>query len=179
MRNTNFLHLKFIIRMRYIFILMVCLFFFSNLQAQRVYDRALGGRFGYPFSLSYKTFISEANALEANIGFIGNRSGYNWVSVSGAYLHHKILDIESIDNLNWYFGGGASVIFWNFASSFGRSRSSGGTSFSVEGYIGIEYTFDDIPLNLSVDWRPSIFFNDFFGGFGGTYGALSVRYVLN
>jgi len=165
--------------MKYILFLILFLSFFSEAQAQRAYGSALGPRLGYPLSLSYKKFVSDANALEANIGFIGNRSGYNWVSVSGAYLHHKVLDIEDIDNLNWYFGGGASVIFWNFASSFGRSRSSGGTSFSVEGYIGLEYTFDDIPLNLSVDWRPSLFFNSFFGGFGGAYGSLAARYVLN
>ena len=44
-------------------------------------------------------------------------------------------------------------------------------------YLGLEYTFDEIPLNLSLDLLPSI---NLIGstGWGGINGALSVRYVF-
>ena len=151
---------------------------FFSMQAQRAYDSAVGARLGYPISLSYKKYISEANALEANLSFSNNRNGYGWIGISGAYLHHKELDIEGIDNLNWYFGGGGSVLFWNYVSRSSRFRNAN-TAFSIDGYIGIEYTFEDLPLNITVDWTPSIFINGFIGGFGAGYGAIAVRYVLD
>ena len=53
------------------------------------------------------------------------------------------------------------------------------TSFGIQGYLGLDYTFEDLPLNLTVDWIPTIFLNGFNNGFGGSYGSLGIRYVLD
>jgi len=136
------------------------------------FDSAVGLRLGYPTSVTYKKFISETNALEAYAGY---RSfvGASFVTVSGAYQIHK--DIESVDRLQWYYGGGASVYLWSV--DFG----SGSTSIGLQGYLGLSYTLNNTPVNFSVDWIPTFFINGLEGygrGFGGGYGTLAVRYVL-
>lgn len=145
---------------------------FVSADAQ-VYKSAIGARLGYPLSASYKTFISNSSALEGYVGFRGY-SAYRWISINGAYLIHR--PIEGVTNLQWYFGGGAGVYFYTYDTGFFEPGSS--TSFGLQGYIGLDYTFEDLPLNLTVDWIPTIFLNGFNNGFGGSYGSLGVRYVL-
>lgn len=154
----------------------VFVFVITQLQGQD-YKSAVGARLGSPLSISYKTFISEQGALEGYIGFRGNVS-YNWVSISGAYLHHQPLEIEDIQNLKWYVGGGGSVMFWNYPNSVVDDFSS--TALGIQGYLGLEYTFDDIPLNLTIDWIPTVFVggNLYINNFGVGYGSLGVRYIL-
>jgi len=152
-------------------LLLACLLT-TSISAQS-YKSAVGARLGYPLSASFKTFISENNAIEVYAGFRGYTSS-RWVSVSGAYQRHAPLD-DLLEGLNWYFGGGASVYFWSY--DFGGDFAN--TSVGVQGYLGLDYKFAGTPLNLSVDWVPSLFLgNGFFTGFGGGYGSLGVRYVF-
>ena len=148
----------------------------AGLSAQD-YKSAAGVRLGYPLAASYKTFLNESNAVEAYVGYRGFGS-VNWITLNAAYLVHKDLDVsDDINGLRWYFGGGAGVQFWN--SDF---FDDGTTTFSVSGYLGLEYTFDDTPVAVSLDYVPTFFIGDGFGGFSGFgagYGALGVRYVLN
>lgn len=141
-------------------------------QAQ-TYTSAIGLRLGYPTSVSYKHFISTQGALEGFAGFRGF-SSYRWVNIGGLYQHH--LDIAEVDGLNWYFGGGASVFFYSYDTGF--ADAEGSTGIGILGTIGLDYKFDDAPINLSLDWVPVLFVNGFGSGFSGGYGALSVRYVL-
>lgn len=157
-----------------LFVVALCLFFANNGNAQE-YGSAIGLRLGYPLSLTYKTFISESSAVEV-FGGLRGFSGYSWINVGGAYQVHK--PIEGVDGLNWYFGGGASVFFWSYKNTFGGDTSSS-TTFGVLGNLGLDYKFEDSPINLSADWMPIYFFNGFGSGFGGGYGALAVRYTLN
>ncbi|MEM1324569.1 MAG: hypothetical protein AAGI23_01380 [Bacteroidota bacterium] len=150
--------------------------FLITANAQRNYDTAIGARLGYPISLSLKRYISDAGAIEANLGFRGNVS-YNWIVVSGAYLHHKSFNIDELPSLNWYYGGGASVYFWSYDTDFLRSQY-GSTTIGLQGYLGVEYTFSEAPINITLDWVPTIFVNGFTSGFGGRYGSLGIRYVL-
>lgn len=133
-----------------------------------------GLRLGYPWAASFKTFISESSALEVYAGYRG-WSFYNWFSVNGAYQIHR--PFPNVENLQWYFGGGAGVYFWNYDTGFLDDNSSD-VSFSVQGYLGLDYTFEDLPINLSIDWVPTIFLNGYGDTFGPGYGNLAARYVL-
>ena len=138
------------------------------------YRSAVGLRFGYPLSVSYKTFLTETNAVEAYVGFRGYGSA-SWFSINAAYQIHN--DIESVEGLQWYYGGGAGAQFWSY--DFDDASS---TTFSLAGYLGLQYTFVDAPVSLTVDWVPTIFLGNSlynsFNTFGGAYGALGARYTL-
>lgn len=155
----------------------ITLFTSESLQAQ-YYSTAVGLRLGYPVSASVKHFLGNSgNALEGYVGFrgLGFNSGFG-VSAHGAYLIHK--DIDEVDGLQWYYGGGAGVYFWNYRGiTFGDGASS--MSIALQGYGGLEYTFDGAPIAITLDWVPSFFFlNGFTTGFGVGYGGLGVRYTL-
>jgi hypothetical protein len=151
--------------------LVLCCVFAAQSQG---YKSAIGLRFGYPLSVSYKHFISEPGAVEVFAGF-RNYAYYNWFNVGAIYEHHK--PISSVEGLQWYFGGGASVFFWSFDDGFFNDNSSN-TSIGVMGALGLDYKFANAPFNLSVDWLPTFFVNGYGNGFGGGYGALAARYTL-
>lgn len=153
-------------------IMLLCITFSFGQQ----YASAIGARLGSPLAASYKFFHNETNAVEIYAGFRGF-NGYSWINVSGAYQIHN--DIASVDGLQWYYGGGASIYIWNFDDNpFGRFDGVSNTSVGISGYLGLDYKFADIPLNLSLDWIPTFFINGFGSGFGGGYGSLGVRYVI-
>lgn len=148
-----------------------CLF---TVQAQE-YNSAIGLRLGSPLSISFKQFISEPGAIEVFAGF-RNYSGYGWFNVGGLYQHH--FPITSVEGLKWYVGGGASVYFWNYDFDLPGDEDTN-LSLGILGNLGLDYKFATAPINLSVDWMPSIFISGYGSGFGAGYGALSVRYTLN
>jgi len=159
-----------------VFAFTLCLFLVFQTEAvAQDFKSAAGLRLGYPWAVSYKTFISESNAIEGYVGYRG-WAGYNAISINGAYQIHK--DIESIDGLQWYFGGGGGVDFYSYAA-FEESN----TIFKVSGYLGLQYTFADAPISITADWVPTFGFGDSLFGFSTSgfrvgYGGLGVRYVL-
>ena len=137
---------------------------------------AAGVRLGSPLSISLKHFINDSHALEAYVGTRGS-FGYRWYTISGAYQIHKPLLEDEIEGLQYYFGGGASVLFWTF--DFGGEGFSS-TTFAAQGYLGLNYVFEKVPINVSVDWIPTVLLgNGFTTGFGAGYGSLGVRYVFS
>ncbi|MDV7397148.1 hypothetical protein RZS08_37455, partial [Arthrospira platensis SPKY1] len=89
-------------------------------------------------------------------------------------------EIESIDKLYWYWGGGGSITTW----SYGVAGLGTWYEVGISGVIGLDYSFDEIPLNLSVDWAPTFVVLDSwdstgsYNRFRSGYGALSARYIL-
>ena len=162
--------------MKQLFLTSLFLGLFASITLAQNYQQAAGIRAGFPVSASYKQFLNESAAIEA---YVGARffTGYEWFTVSGAYQIHK--PIESVEGLSYYFGGGASVYFWNFDNSFFLGETYSTTTFGIQGYLGLDYAFADAPINLTVDWIPTVFFNGFVSGFGGGYGAVGIRYILS
>ncbi|MEM9919596.1 MAG: hypothetical protein AAF990_15970 [Bacteroidota bacterium] len=145
----------------------------TSAEAQ-IYTTAVGARLGYPLSASIKHFVNESVALEGYVG-LRNWRTYRWANISGAYLVHK--PFPDVDNLQYYFGGGGSIYFWNYKEDFiGDNDAS--ISFGLQAYLGLDYTFDDVPISITLDWIPTLFLNGFGSGFGGRYGSLGVRYIL-
>ena len=157
-------------------LLLVSIFFLSiTISQAQEYDAAIGARLGLPLSASYKHFLNDSHALEAFVGFRGF-SNYSWFSINGAYLVHN--PISDVPGLQWYFGGGANLFFWTYDTGFITGENSSNISVGVSGYLGLDYRFAEIPLNLSLDWAPIFFLNGFGSGFGAGYGSLGVRYIL-
>ncbi len=151
----------------------------SNAQA---YKSAIGLRAGSPLAATYKHFLNESSAVELfatyrsnTARFVGVNYGWSWIGIGGSYLFHNPL--EGIEGLTYFYGGGASVQFYSYDGSVYDDEDN--ISFGIHGKIGLDYAFDDIPLNVSLDWAPTIYIGGYGRGFGAGYGALSVRYILS
>ncbi|THH39479.1 hypothetical protein [Neolewinella litorea] len=156
--------------------LALALFFilFSTRAAAQAYDEAIGVRFGYPLSVSYKAFVNASDAVEVYAGWRSWRR-YRAFSINGAYQIHQ--DLGTIDDLQWYYGAGAGLQLWNY-DEFDR----GSATVSLSGYLGLEYVFPDTPISVSADWRPTVYLGTQratdFHNFSLGAGALAVRYIL-
>lgn len=73
--------------------------------------------------------------------------------------------------------------YWRY-ESFGFADENY-FELGISGVLGLDYSFDNIPLNLSVDWAPTFVVYDtwdFAGSynrFRSGYGAFTARYILN
>lgn len=139
------------------------------------YQNAIGLRLGLPNSVSFKHFLNERGAVEIYGGF-RNYTYSGFYNVGVLYQQHK--PIESVEGLQWYVGGGAAAYFWHYDAAFGTA--GGSSSVALQGCLGLDYKFADIPLNLSIDWVPTIFLTGYYSNnrFAPDYGALSARYVF-
>lgn len=127
------------------------------------YTTALGVKF-YPGAISIKHFIKPTAALEG-LGYFWNRGA----RITGLYEFHG--DINDVNGLKWYIGPGAHLGFYN-------NKYGGGTSFGVDGVLGLDYKFTGAPINVSVDWQPSFEFNGVYDGFASGWGGLGIRYTF-
>lgn len=142
----------------FVLIALVFVGFTSLTQAQEISDNAIGLRLGdsngFGAEISYQRGLGDNNRLEVDLGW---RSGNNFDGFKIAGLYQWVWQLDG--NFNWYTGVGGglgSYSFDNAAPGFDNSE----TFFFAAGDIGIEYNFD-IPLLLSLDFRPEIGFGDF------------------
>jgi hypothetical protein len=142
---------------------------FTGLVKAQEYKTALGIRAGLSSGLTIKHFKSRSAAFE---GLLTTRwAGFDF---TGLYeVHNRAFDV---DHLNWYYGGGAHIGFYNGDNVTWGRAGAGYTVIGIDGIIGIEYTFSEIPINLGIDWKPAINFV----GYSGLWseGAISARYVF-
>jgi hypothetical protein len=132
------------------------------------YRTAAGIKF-YPGALSLKHFVAPAIALEGALYFWS--FGFR---LTGLAAYHG--PIKGAPGLRWYAGGGAHIGKWNTAwESLNPNYTS--TSYGIDGVLGLDYKFKDLPLNLSLDWQPS--YN--LGGYNyleAGWGGLAIRYTF-
>jgi hypothetical protein len=132
------------------------------------YKTAFGIKGGYPGfgSLNAKHFLSENTALEASFGPF-SRENYG----SGVFL---IADYEIQNSLeshfSWYYGGGGLMGF----TSNGLGTSN--IHFGINTTVGLEYTFEDLPINCSINTGPIIFITPLVELNWG--GGLAIRYAI-
>lgn len=123
-------------------LLVISSFSVASLHAQD-YKLGLGIRFSTASptlsnSVSAKYFLNEKNAIDGLISFGGSRFG-----IGGLYEIHTPLN--ATPGLKWYYGGGGYVGFQSHSTYVGPT-----------GVIGLDYKFQNIPLNLSLDWKPEL-----------------------
>ncbi|PZR25963.1 MAG: hypothetical protein DI535_16135 [Citrobacter freundii] len=118
-------------------------------------------------SISLKHFLTESTAVEALFSF-GDPLAL------GALLEvHKPLSTEG---LQWFYGGGG---YLGFEKVYDPNRKVNDTevNFGAMGVIGLDYKFANVPLNLSLDWKPELnIVNDI--TFEAAAIGLSVRFVF-
>src|SRR5579872_6273000 len=113
-----------------------------NRAAAQDYKVAIGVRFSSASptlsnSVSIKYFMDESNAIEGLVSF-GSRFG-----LGGLYEKHQL--IGGTPAFKWFYGGGGYIGFEN-----------GQTFLGPQGVAGLDYKFQNAPLNLSLDWKPEL-----------------------
>ncbi len=151
-------------------------------RSQNTYKTAVGLRVGGGYydliAASLKTFIGDSpGALEANIGFRNyGYYGFSWFNVSASLSYQYHFDIPPVKGLRWFIGAGATA--FNTFSSYSDYKGFGLGVFPT---AGADYKFENIPLDVSADIRPTIgiikpytyYDNFYFGNFG-----IAARYTL-
>ncbi len=141
------------------------------------YKSAIGLRLGSPNSISYKHFLSQNNAIEVFLGYRRQSAFINFLNVGVLYQVHN--RINGAEGLRWYYGGGATVFFWNYDRDVYASDLYNNLNIGIMGNLGLDYKFVDLPLNLSLDWTPTFVIGDaYYDKFRGDYYALSARYTF-
>lgn len=151
-------------------VLVSSIMLFGFLAKSQDYTTAFGLRGGLGSGFTIKHFISGTHAVE---GIVSSR--YRGFNVTGLY---EVTNALPTAGLNWYYGGGAHIGFWHgkYANPwFTENRSY--TVIGVDGILGIEYTFLDLPINISLDWKPAVNLIGY-TGFWGDAGAFSIRYTI-
>jgi hypothetical protein len=150
------------------------LFVFSILLPASViaqeYKSSMGLRAGLPVGLSAKHFLNTTYAVE---GILATR----WGGFVLAGFFEKEYRIVDYPGFYWFWGGGAHFGKWDEGYNPRIKNTYSGPVLGIDGIIGVEYSFEELPLNLSLDLFPS--FNLVgYTGWGGINGAFSVRYVF-
>jgi len=158
--------------MRKLFTILGCIALFAltttNVKAQN-YKNAIGGRFGSYNGVSFKTGLNKGAMLEL-IGNFRSNNGFSWVQLTGLYEVYN--PIKGAEGLNWYYGGGASV-----GSVKNKVIDESDIYLGLNGVLGLDYKFKGAPINLSLDWIPTLRLTpdtDFYSGDVG----LGVRFTF-
>jgi hypothetical protein len=97
-------------------------------------------------SISLKQFISPRVAIEGLFTF-GDP-----LALGALVEFHKPL---SAAGLNYFYGGGGYIGFIKEVNP-NTQKTVTNTNFGAQGVIGLDYKFNNIPLNLSLDWKPEL-----------------------
>jgi hypothetical protein len=124
-------------------------------QAQDISKNALGLRLGsndgFGGELSYQRGLSKNNRLEFDLGW---RNSNNVDAFKLAGLYQWMWNIDG--GLNWYAGVGGGLGSWSY--DFNGNKNNGTFLFGA-GDIGVEYNFAEVPIQISLDLRPELYFN--------------------
>jgi opacity protein-like surface antigen len=126
--------------------------------AQSISENAIGLRLGdsdgFGAEISYQRALKENNRLEFGLGW---RDGKNFDAFRIVGLYQWVWQLDG--NFNWYAGAGAGLVSFSL-DNVPNGVDDSETSIFLAGDIGIEYNFD-IPLLVSLDFRPELGFGDF------------------
>jgi hypothetical protein len=123
---------------------------FSNLSAQN-YKTALGVRLSSSNamqnnSISIKQFITEKVAIEGLFTF-GDP-----LALGALVEMHKPLTPAG---LTYFYGAGGYISFVKKINTT-TLKSTTDPNFGAQGVIGLDYKFSNVPLNISLDWKPEL-----------------------
>jgi hypothetical protein len=130
-------------------------------QAQEISKNALGLRLGDNNGFGDLGWRNRTNY---------NNNGYDDNAVKLAGLYQWVWNIDG--GFNWYAGVGGGL--GSYSSKYNGVSDNGAFVFAA-GDVGIEYSFD-IPLLISLDFRPEIGGSGYYNNNYGSDIALGLRY---
>jgi len=140
--------------------------------AAQDYHSGIGLRAGLFNGLTAKHFLTEQYAAEVLLTTRWN--GFNLV-LTGLYeAHFDDLDPE---RLRWFYGFGCHVGFWSGDDVTWTDPGDSHVVVGADGIVGIEYAFEEMPVALSLDWKPTLNLIGWSGRWVDAF-ALSIRYTF-
>ncbi len=142
--------------------------------AQQAIGVRLGNSWGLGGELSYQKDLG-SNRLELDLGVSAGAGEYSselHLNLTGIYQWTGTIT----GNFGWYAGVGGMLGLHTWDNPAGSNSSFW---LGVAGQAGVEYNFQAVPIQISLDWRPvlSILNDDGVGiGFHPAGVALGVRY---
>ncbi len=97
-------------------------------------------------SISIKHFFTDKMAIEGLFTF-GDP-----IALGALVELHKPL---ASSGLSYFYGAGG---YMSFVKTYNPNNNKNETdpNFGAQGIIGLDYKFNNIPLNLSLDWKPEL-----------------------
>lgn len=103
--------------------------------------------------LTIKHFTSSSTALEGILGF-----GPDAFSLT--LLRERYANAFNERGLNWYYGIGGHLAVqtdWVYYDGIrGYRREKGDVGIGIDGIFGIEYKINEVPIALSLDFKPFV-----------------------
>ncbi len=133
------------------------------------YKNGIGVRLGSGSGFTFKHFMNSRSAIE---GMLTTR----WHGFEMTALYEKQADAFDTKGLQWFYGFGAHLGFYNGRYVEWGEPGSTTNALGIDGILGLEYTFADAPVNLGFDIKPAmniIGYNGFYADY-----ALSVRFIF-
>lgn len=154
---------------RILFILLLSFVLTFHAKSQE-YVNSVGIRGGLSQGITYKHFVTTTDAID---GILAVRWGGFYIT--GLYERHT--GAFDVDHLYFYYGAGAHIGFWDGDPNPWFDENRGYTVIGIDGVIGLEYVFQEIPFNIALDWKPAL---NLIGttGFWGEELALSLRFIF-
>ena len=133
------------------------------------YNTGIGLRVGSGTGFTIKHFMNDRSAIE---GMLLTR--WHGFDITGLYEKHAMA--FDTDRLQWFYGFGAHLGFYNGDNTEWGEPGSTYTVLGVDGIIGIEYSFPEAPINIGLDMKPALNLI----GYTGLWVefVLSVRYIF-
>lgn len=154
--------------------------------ASAAYTTGIGIRFGgWESGLTVKHFIKNGTAIE---GILSTGWHYRGTRITGLYEIQK--PISGVSGLYWFYGVGGHLGLYNEDYWYsgdckdgkyeykGRWYNCDGSraTVGIDGILGLEYFFGEIPLTIGIDIKPSIDLIGWGSHFGDS--AFSLCYVF-
>ena len=153
-----------------VLIAVVGISFAANAQSNNL--KAIGLRFGYGTEVSFQTPMG-SNRLEVDLGRLETLLNTYYHYFTGSVTYQWLFDINAVPGLGWYAGPGAGVGFYH------STYYTSGITVGVGGIVGVDYKFANLPLQVSLDFRPfySVINKSYYSSFDYST-ALGVRYCF-
>ena len=151
--------------MKKLFLAFALLMTVTSVTIAQTNDRAIGGRFGWGGELSYQHPLQSATRLELDLGLYGWNNG-DFVLTG---IHQWLFAANGGFNLFAGLGPQLGSYWWGKENKYTFG-------LGLAGQFGLEYNFNEVPLQLSLDWRPSWAIIPSGRGFGSEGFALGLRY---
>lgn len=155
--------------------LFICLFIVISslsLKSQTPYRQSIGVVSGFIEGGSYKTFLADNFAFQADFGIRISLYALG-AEVNGNFMYEQAIR----NGFYWFAGGGLSL-----GPAFGGTFNSVGFKLGLNSIGGAEYKFRNIPITLQADIRPGssfyIYNNSFAARFDYNFLNASARYTF-